>query len=159
MRQGLGRELARFRTAAGFTQAELACRMGFSRSSVVNIETGRQGTSRAMWERLDVLLQARRVLVQAFDAVAEAKAEWDRVGSVVGLVENTFGRGARASAGGSVSDARAAAIRWLVSDRSSVPTVPVGHRIGQVDVARLQTARDRFKAVDNEFGGVAALPS
>ena len=40
-----------------------------------------------------------------------------------------------------------------------MPTVPVGHRIGQVDVARLQTARDRFKAVDNEFGGVTALPS
>jgi transcriptional regulator with XRE-family HTH domain len=41
-RQALGRLLARYRKAAGFNQHELAPRTHYGRSTIANVETGRQ---------------------------------------------------------------------------------------------------------------------
>jgi transcriptional regulator with XRE-family HTH domain len=158
MRLELGRQLAAFRKAAGLTQVDLAREAGSTRSSLVNIETGRQGTSSAVWERLDTLLDAKGVLVGQFDELAAAKAEWNRIGSVFDLVESTFGPEARVVPSGTVSDVRAVTVRWLVSDRHERSTSTDVRRTSTADIGRLQTARERFKAVDNEFGGAVALP-
>ena len=47
----LGVELAAYRRAAGYTQAELAELTEYSRSTIANVETGRQYVSRDFWER------------------------------------------------------------------------------------------------------------
>lgn len=159
MRRELGRKLARFRTEAGFTQAAFAQRAGSTRSTVVNVERGRQGSSRVLWERFDALLNANGALVSTYDALSLAKTEWDRVAPVVDLLEDTFGPGARIRTNGTVSDVRDAAVRWLISDSLRVPPAePIQRHVGPADVTRLQAARNRLKALDNQYGGAAAFP-
>jgi transcriptional regulator with XRE-family HTH domain len=45
----LGVELAAYRRAAGYTQAQFAELTGYSRSTIANVETGRQHVSRDFW--------------------------------------------------------------------------------------------------------------
>src|SRR5947208_326737 len=52
----LGRRLADFRQAAGYGQAELAPLVHYSRSSLANVEVGRQKGSRDFWQACDALL-------------------------------------------------------------------------------------------------------
>ena len=47
----LGRQLAAYRDAAGLKQQELAPRVHYGRSTIANVETGRQTCSGAFWER------------------------------------------------------------------------------------------------------------
>src|SRR6266545_698210 len=69
VRQDLGRQLAAWRKAANVTQEELAKRTWYSRSTIANIETGRQTTTRRFWQRADRELGADGLLVKAFDQV------------------------------------------------------------------------------------------
>lgn len=66
-RRAVGRQLAALRKAAGFTQAGLASYTGYVRTSVANVERGRQNTPRTFWQRADETLGAGGVLVAAFD--------------------------------------------------------------------------------------------
>lgn len=66
-RRILGRQLADCRKAAAVTQEELAVRTLCSRSTIANIETGRQKATKRFWYRVDQVLGAQGVLVSAFD--------------------------------------------------------------------------------------------
>lgn len=66
-RRDLGRQLAAWRDAAGLTQAQLAQRVSYSRSSVANAEVGRHSNTREFWIRADHELGAERALLAAFD--------------------------------------------------------------------------------------------
>ncbi len=61
-RQALGEELAAYRVAAGYTQARFAHLTGYSRSTVANVETGRQRVPRMFWERCDTALRTAHLL-------------------------------------------------------------------------------------------------
>ena len=50
-RRALGRQLAAYREAAGLIQQELALKIHYGRSTIANVEIGRQRCSRAFWER------------------------------------------------------------------------------------------------------------
>jgi hypothetical protein len=50
-RRALGRRLAALRQAAGYSQAEFAPLTGYGRSTLANVETGRQHVPRGFWER------------------------------------------------------------------------------------------------------------
>lgn len=159
MRHALGRRLAQLRTSAGLTQEALAQRSETSRSTVVNVEAGLQNVSRVMWERLDTLLNASGTLLSAFDKLSSVKTEWDRVGPVFDLLEETFGPAAKVRTSETVSDARDAAVQWLVSTNPQMSAQePDQRRVGLEDVARLQAARGRLKALDQQYGGAVALP-
>jgi transcriptional regulator with XRE-family HTH domain len=56
LRRELGRELAGWRRTAGFTQAELGRKVGYSRSTVSTVESGAQQVPREFWESCDELL-------------------------------------------------------------------------------------------------------
>ncbi|GIJ12612.1 helix-turn-helix domain-containing protein [Micromonospora andamanensis] len=71
LQKALGRQLAHWRKAAGMTQAALARRTAYSRSSVANVEIGRNTITRGFWERADHELRAERTLVDAFDRLQE----------------------------------------------------------------------------------------
>lgn len=71
LQKALGRQLAHWRKAAGMTQAALARRMAYSRSSVANVEIGRNTTTRGFWERADRELRAEGTLVNAFHTLHE----------------------------------------------------------------------------------------
>lgn len=66
-RRALGAELAAYRRAAGHNQAELASLVGYSRSTIANVETGRQNVPRDFWESADAACRAGGVLAQAND--------------------------------------------------------------------------------------------
>lgn len=78
-RCALGIRLAAYRRAAGLTQMDLAPLIAFSRSTIANVETGRQHVPRGFWERADTAVHAGGALVAAHDeleaAVRHARAQ------------------------------------------------------------------------------------
>src|ERR1017187_2412854 len=75
----LGTQLAACRRAAGLSQVQLAKKIGFSRSSIANVETGRQNVPRKFWESADTAVSAGGTLVATHDEV-ETAARRARVG-------------------------------------------------------------------------------
>jgi len=71
-RRALGARLARLRTAAGLTQHDLAPLVGYGRSTVGNVEIGKQRVPRRFWLRCDEILATGGGLTEAYDEV-EAK--------------------------------------------------------------------------------------
>ena len=53
LRLALGRQLAAYRKAANYSQHQLAPLVGYGRSTVANVEVGRQQVPRAFWLRCD----------------------------------------------------------------------------------------------------------
>jgi len=75
-RRALGAELAAYRRAAGYSQAELARHTEYSRSTVANVETGRQHVPRDFWESVDTALRTGGVLAVGSDEIeATARRE------------------------------------------------------------------------------------
>jgi transcriptional regulator with XRE-family HTH domain/predicted kinase len=70
-RRALGKLLAAFRGAAGLTQQDLGRAVNLSRSSVANVEAGRQHIDRRYWEQLDTLLNSHGELLVAYGEVGE----------------------------------------------------------------------------------------
>ena len=71
-RSALGVELAAYRRAAGYTQAQFARFTEYSRSTIANVETGRQHVSRDFWERADRVLRTGGVLAAGYDETETA---------------------------------------------------------------------------------------
>ncbi|MGH3975326.1 MAG: helix-turn-helix domain-containing protein, partial [Pseudonocardiaceae bacterium] len=66
-RRALGRQLAAFRVAAGLSQHRFAPLTYYGRSTVANVEVGRQNVGRDFWQRCDELLNADGALVRGYD--------------------------------------------------------------------------------------------
>lgn len=71
-RLALGRQLASLRKAAGYTQAAFAPLTCYGRSTLANVETGRQAVPRSFWERCAEQLAAPG-LSAAYDELQRAK--------------------------------------------------------------------------------------
>lgn len=65
----LGPQLANLRKAAGLTQHELAPLIGYSRTTIANVEVGRQLADRSFWIRADSALSTTGTLTVAYDSV------------------------------------------------------------------------------------------
>ncbi len=68
-RRTLGRRLAAFRQAADCGQEEFAALVHYSRSSLANVEIGRQKVTQAFWGQCDALLKTGGVLAAAFGEI------------------------------------------------------------------------------------------
>jgi len=64
-RHALGRQLAAYRKAAGLNQHQLAPHTHYGRSTIANVETGRQNVGRSFWARCDQALNAGGLLLSA----------------------------------------------------------------------------------------------
>jgi len=71
-RRALGRQLAALRAAVGYNQTEFAPLTGYGRSTVANVEVGRQRVQRDFWERADTALATGGTLAAAFDDLRAA---------------------------------------------------------------------------------------
>jgi DNA-binding XRE family transcriptional regulator len=71
-RRALGRQLAALRCAAGYNQTDFAPLTGYGRSTVANVEVGRQNAGRDFWERCDTALATGGKFATEFDAVQAA---------------------------------------------------------------------------------------
>jgi transcriptional regulator with XRE-family HTH domain len=71
-RRGLGAELASYRRAIRYSQAQLARLTDYSRSTIANVETGRQHVPRVFWEHADIALRTGGTLAAAHDQAETA---------------------------------------------------------------------------------------
>jgi transcriptional regulator with XRE-family HTH domain len=76
MRQGLGRELATRRRAAGFSQRRLAPLTGYARSTLSDAELGRHHVRRDFWERCQRVLRISGELTGRYDQIEAVAAAW-----------------------------------------------------------------------------------
>lgn len=65
----LGQRLAHSRKAAGHTQDSFAPLVNYGRSTIANVETGRQRVGRHFWSRSDELLGTGGALTQEYDRI------------------------------------------------------------------------------------------
>jgi DNA-binding XRE family transcriptional regulator len=70
-RRHLGTRLAAHRRAQGYKQQEFAPLVHYSRSTLANVETGRQSGTRSFWLRCDELLAAAGALTAAYDEIQD----------------------------------------------------------------------------------------
>lgn len=68
-RKALGRQLAAYRKAAGYSQHDLAPLTHYARSTIANVEVGRQNVPRSFWTICDDLLQAGGALTRGSDGL------------------------------------------------------------------------------------------
>ncbi len=66
-RRRLGRQLAGLRKAAGYSQHELAPLTHYARSTIANVEVGRQHVPRTFWQLCDDALSASGTLISGYD--------------------------------------------------------------------------------------------
>lgn len=76
-RRILGKQLALLRKASGYSQHQFAPLTSYGRSTIANVEVGRQNVPRAFWETCDRVLRTNGLLVAEYDQVRllEAKAQ------------------------------------------------------------------------------------
>src|SRR6187549_3693793 len=70
LRRELGQALREARGAAGYSQAQLARKTGYARSTVSTVESGGQNVPRIFWERSDAALGAGASLIARYDRLA-----------------------------------------------------------------------------------------
>lgn len=111
-RRALGRDLARLRHEAGFTQQGLAGRLsGYSRASVADAERGRRHHARDFWSGCDAALKSGGLLAARYDqlvatlaadaAVRAAAEAAEAAGQVAGTTTVTYGNGLHPAGGDS----------------------------------------------------------
>jgi transcriptional regulator with XRE-family HTH domain len=155
----LGAELADYRRAAGYTQAEFAQLTHYSRSTIANVETGRQHVPREFWERADRILRTGGVLATGYD---EAEAATRRQLHAAAR-EVTTSRQARAPRPYSGAAPDVSVPVEIPTGRSPDRDDSARRRentqlVSPGDIARLSSMRQHLKAIDNAHGGGAALP-
>jgi transcriptional regulator with XRE-family HTH domain len=150
-RRNLGKELAAYRRAAGYTQAALAGLTGFSRSTVANVEVGRQHVPRSFCERADSGLRTGGELARSWDDLY-AVIEHERKAAA-----RTASRARRSHASHLHSREQLAA--HGLPAHAAAGRMPAGasQPKGSRDLARLRSMRLHLKAIDNTHGGQAAL--
>jgi transcriptional regulator with XRE-family HTH domain/tetratricopeptide (TPR) repeat protein len=182
-RVALGAELAAYRRAAGYTQARLAQLTGYSRSTIANLETGRQHVPRRFFERADAALRTGGTLATGHDdleaairrdlhaAARQASTErqahrWQRTANFAGTSP------ASGWEDDGAAQARSAQTPWwpdgqkvpVSADGDAAPALAEGthdaeqRQVTPGDVIRLRGMRTHLKAIDNAHGGGAALP-
>lgn len=73
-RRALGKQLALLRKAAGYSQHQFAPLTSYGRSTIANVEVGRQHVPRAFWETCDRVLHTNGLLTAEYDQVRRLEA-------------------------------------------------------------------------------------
>jgi len=104
-RRALGAKLAAYRRAAELSQEDLAGLAGYSRSTIANVETGRQHVPREFWALVDSAVHADDALIKANDDVEAATRQEhveaaQQAGPYLPALASPYGNGAQLPATG-----------------------------------------------------------
>jgi transcriptional regulator with XRE-family HTH domain len=131
-RRALGRQLAAVRKAIGYSQTELAARVGYSRSTIANLETGRQDAAAEFWRDCDTVLGTAGDLSAAHEEIAAIRRRHrQQVAAQARAARQTKVRELQAAGMGAAE----AASMLLEADREDAPPpsrpgAGRGHRLG-----------------------------
>ncbi|MFV2021684.1 helix-turn-helix transcriptional regulator [Micromonospora sp. LOL_023] len=75
-KRALGRKLRELRTARGLVQKDVARRVFSTRSTVANVEAGRQVADRVFWQQCDTILNGGGGLLDAYDAYRRLEMQY-----------------------------------------------------------------------------------
>ena len=160
--RALGAQLAAYRKAAGFSQAQLAEFVEYSRSTVANVETGRQHVPADFWRRADEALDAGGSLIAAsveIEALARQErrdaarqgpvrlasdgAGWvDVLGAAAGMARDHAQKMAFTEIGPGVAEQLRSDVARLSRAYVSGPPAPLFAAMGRV-LGRVQAALDQ----------------
>ena len=141
MRRELGRQLAAWRHAADFTQAQLARQAGYARSTVSTVESGSQHVLRIFWERCDAALGTGQLLAIAYDRLQERQAELRRA-EAVRIRESSAARleasrrGKRRPDLGPVSIAEYGQLGWMTEEHGGRLELVTGTVVDALELQR-----------------------
>jgi transcriptional regulator with XRE-family HTH domain len=160
-RRALGQRLAAYRRAGSWTQESLAAddRMHYGRSTIANVECGRQSIGRAFWEACDEILASEGALAAEYDRVAAVESE-RRLAAVKADAPSALTRYEleRQDQTDGRIDRRSVLLAsiWTVATASGL-TYGTAHRrqVGMADVARVRAITGMYRSLDYECGGGA----
>jgi hypothetical protein len=138
-RTALGSQLSSLRQAAGYTQRAFASLIpGYSRSTLANVEVGRQQVGRSFWERCDAVLDTGGILAVGWEELETATRE---------RRERT------------AKEAEGARRATLQASRTAPASAP--SRVGRTDsdLAAIRAICQAFRTVDRQVGGGHLYPT
>jgi transcriptional regulator with XRE-family HTH domain len=151
----LGHQLAVCRRAAGLNQERLAGLTAYSRSTIANVETGRQRVGPGFWRRCDDVLGTGDALQRGFSE-AEAAARAERAQAVADAryqsMAVTFGQLDQ------LAEPSAATLAAGTGPASSVPVLETGTARDPLVVGLLADALAGHAQAAALFGGGEVLP-
>jgi len=157
-RGALGRRLASFRVAAGLTQYALAEAVHYTRSTVGNIEVGRQNAPREFWSKCDGLLRAGGALLDGYDQLQQLRTMVNRAeaaATIVGIRGATSGPSARSPLSYVPFQPAALdrpALDWLLGGEPARVTEPSGRVVTDEDVAAASAQLVGLRGRDHRCG-------
>ena len=106
LRRELGQALRAARNVASYSQAQLARKTGYARSTVSTVESGGQNAPRAFWERCDEVLGTGTAFAARYDQLAQQVAACSQTAALgTACVAVSGGRADWGLNAGTVSDA------------------------------------------------------
>lgn len=142
-RRALGRQLARYRRAAGYSQHELAPLVLYGRSTIANVEVGRQNVPKAFWQSCDELLTADGVLLQGFDQLQALISRERRQAARLEAQRAPYVAGAAGSLG---------AGSWAADNLGYASRYP-----GRVDLVAVAQLRERVQITTEAYDVVPSV--
>ena len=134
LRRELGRELAIWRHAIGFTQAQLGRKVGYSRSTVSSVESGVQQVSRGFWEACDELLSTGGAMAERFDRIRLAQLAERRLAN--GAADRQLPESRAARPAGPADPAAYAQLDWPVLEGPAGLELETGSIVDALELSR-----------------------
>jgi transcriptional regulator with XRE-family HTH domain len=136
LRRELGKELAGWRQAVGFTQAQLGRKVGYSRSTVSTVESGGQQVPREFWVSCDELLGTAGRLTELSGAIKLEQVAEGRTAAQSGSWPELPKPRRAASPGRPHTAAEYASLGWPVEQQSGQLELVTGSAVDALELSR-----------------------
>jgi transcriptional regulator with XRE-family HTH domain len=138
LRRDLGRALKEARRTAGYSQAQLARKTGYARSTVSTVESGGQNVPRIFWERSDAALGTGTALLARYDRLMQRRLAGLSPSAAGAWTHEETRRARRGLGADIVADAVAAYMRlgWRVHNGDGQVNLVCGKGIEALEVPR-----------------------
>jgi hypothetical protein len=161
-KQSLGRKLASLRAGAGMSQHALARAVHYTRSTIANVEVGRQNAPSNFWSRCDDVLAADGHLRAGYEAVQRLRASARRRAAEDLVLP---GRVALPASGERLpvayipflpGELDGLALEWLLDEAPTRAQPTTSHHVDLGDVARAAARLDHLRYLDHAEGAGGA---
>lgn len=147
-RRALGRRLAALRRNAGHTQEQFAPFTGYVRSTIANVETGRQVVPRTFWMRCDDALNMNGALLSEYDELEELGQQERR-----NLAQSPRQSGWSFMAGATLDESEELSTNPIKFIHDTTINMPAPARLNWIDVDHVKAVTQALATSESMFGG------